>query len=207
MKRLITTLGICVFSAAVYAQADSGIGIKAGVNYNQNGSLKAATTQAFNDILAGSKQKMGYHVGLYAKIDLPLVYLRPELVFTKTSSEYLVEGTTGSFDRAKIDIPVLVGYKLLGPVHVFAGPAFQYVIKDQFNDGFQNFTLSSVEKNLTLGMQLGVGVNLNKIGIDVRLERGLSANEVNLINTKITDVNDRIDSRPRQIIFALSYKL
>lgn len=207
MKQIITTLLLGVFSASIYAQADSGIGIKAGVNYNENGSLKASTQSAFNDILAGADKKMGYHFGLYAKIDLPLVYLRPEVVFTKTTSEYNVDGTTGSFDRAKVDIPVLVGYKLLGPLHVFAGPAFQYVIKDQFNDGFENFTLSSVEKNLTLGMQLGVGVNLNKLGIDVRLERGLSANEVQLINTKITDVSDRLDSRPRQIIIALSYKL
>jgi hypothetical protein len=56
-------------------------------------------------------------------------------------------------------------------------------------------------------MQLGVGINLNKIGIDIRLERGLTPNEVNLVNTKITDVNDRIDSRPRQLIFSLSYNL
>jgi len=136
-----------------------------------------------------------------------MVYLRPEIIFTSTSSEYNIENTAAIFERSKIDLPIIVGYKLLGPLHVFAGPAFQYVLKDTFNDGVQDFELSDIEKNITLGMQLGVGFNLNKIGIDIRLERGLTPNEVNLVNTKITDVNDRIDSRPRQLIFSLSYNL
>ena len=195
------------FTVFGFSQGYSVVGIKAGFNYSQNGDLKSDVNGAVDDILSGASQKTGYHIGIYKKMDLPMVYLRPELVYTQTLSEYDVNGILGVFERSKIDLPIIVGYKILGPINIFAGPAFQYVLKDSFNDGFEDFELNNIEKNITLGMQIGVGINLNKIGIDIRLERGLTTNEVNLVNTKITDVNDRIDSRPRQLIFSLSYNL
>lgn len=207
MIKTILTAVFMAFTAIGFSQGYSGVGIKAGLNYSQNGDLKSDVNGAVDDILSGASQKTGYHIGIYKKIDLPMVYLRPEIILTSTSSEYNIENTAAIFERSKIDLPIMVGYKLLGPLHVFAGPAFQYVLKDTFNDGLQDFELSDLDKNITLGMQLGVGFNLNKIGIDIRLERGLTPNELHLVNTKITDVNDRIDSRPRQLIFSLSYNL
>ena len=207
MKKLMITAVFMAFTTLGFSQGYSGVGIKAGVNYSQNGDLKSEVDGAINDILSGANQKTGYHIGIYKKFDLPLVYLRPELIYTQTLSEYEVEGLLGNFERAKLDLPILVGYKLLGPLHVFAGPSFQYVIKDTFNDGFEDFNLENVQKDITIGMQLGVGFNLNKIGVDLRLERGLSANEVDLVNTKITNINDRLDSRPKQLIISLSYNL
>lgn len=207
MKKTVITAILMAFTAVGFSQGYSGVGINVGVNYSQNGDLKSDVNGAVDDILSGASQKTGYHVGLYKKIDLPMVYLRPEIIYTQTTSEYNVDSTIGLFERSKIDLPIMVGYKLIGPLHVFAGPSFQYVLKDSFNDGLKDFELNDIEKNITLGMQLGVGINLNKIGIDIRLERGLTPNEVNLVNTKITDVNDRIDSRPRQLIFSLSYNL
>jgi len=56
-------------------------------------------------------------------------------------------------------------------------------------------------------LNAGVGVNLGRLGLDVRYERGFSENEAEIIGDNITDVSGRVDSRPSQIIFALSLKL
>jgi len=62
--------------------------------------------------------------------------------------------------------------------------------------------LEKAEDEFTVGVQLGVGVNFSDFGIDLRYERGLAKNE-----TEIRDVDEnRVDSRSKQLILAVSYK-
>jgi len=105
---------------------------------------------------------------------------------------------------SKLDIPLLVGGKVIGPLHVFGGPAFQYILDTEF-DGI---SIDSVENDFTVGLHLGVGVTLGGIGIDLRYERGFSENEARFINTNITSVpQSRLDTRPDQLILSLSINL
>ena len=195
---LITFLG--------FAQKETRIGIKAGVNYSQNGDLKTAVSSAANDLISGSDQKMGYHLGLYAKMKLPLFYLRPELTFTHTKSAYDFSGNNGVYSQSKIDLPILLGYEIIGPLHVFAGPSIQFVLGNDFD--IKQVALTDLEKNTTIGFQFGAGLNLGRLGLDVRFERGLSPNQISLINNNITSISESfIDTRPTQVIFALSYAL
>lgn len=71
MKKILF-IGVALITFQGFAQKETGIGIKVGVNYNQNGNLKTAVSSAASDIISGSDQKMGYHLGLYAKMDLPI---------------------------------------------------------------------------------------------------------------------------------------
>ena len=104
----------------------------------------------------------------------------------------------------KLDLPLLVGFKIIGPVHVFAGPAFQYILDTEFDE----ISIDDIENDFSVGLNVGAGVNLGKLGIDVRYERGLSNNEINFINANITTLNgDRVDTRPDQVILSLSLKL
>jgi hypothetical protein len=88
-------------------------------------------------------------------------------------------------------------------LHIFAGPAFQYTLKNDLGD----LEVEDVQNNFTVGLNTGVGVNLGKVGLDVRYERGFSKNEAEFIGDNITDISGRVDSRPSQVIFALSLKL
>ncbi len=205
MKKIVFAAVLLVTQLSM-AQKETGIGVKAGLNYAQNGDLKAAISNAANDIVAGSEQKMGFHLGLYAKMNIPIFYLRPELSFTHTKSAYDFSGTNGTFSQTKIDLPILLGYDLLGPLHVFAGPSFQLVLANDFD--VNAIDLKDLEKNTSLGIQFGAGINLGRLGLDVRLERGLSPNQIKLINNNVTNLPDSlIDTRPTQLIFALSYAL
>lgn len=194
---------LALTGSAIFAQSGSGYGIKAGLSYNENGDLIGSVGNAGQNIVEGAKGKAGYHFGFWGKLDFPKIYLRPELIFTRTKSTYTVNGDSNDYDVSKLDLPVLFGYKLIGPLHLFAGPAFQYT----FNSALGDLQVGDVESDITVGLHTGAGVNIGKVGLDVRYERGFSKNEAQFIGNNITDISGRVDARPSQVIFSLSLKL
>ena len=203
MRKTLLVAVFALIGATAWAQSGSGFGVKAGLSYNKNGDLISSVGDGGQDIIEGAEGKAGFHFGFWGKLDFPKIYLRPELVYSKTKSSYDVGGESQDYDISKLDLPVLLGYKLIGPLHVFAGPAFQYTLKNDLGD----LQVEDVKNDFTVGLNAGVGVNLGKIGLDVRYERGFSENEAEFIDNNITTVSGRVDSRPSQVIFALSLKL
>ncbi|PHQ59299.1 MAG: hypothetical protein COC08_08930 [Maribacter sp.] len=199
MKRTHKTLLVAVFalvSITAFAQKDSGFGIKGGLNYNANGDYFESAGEAARN----PDRNVGYHIGIFGKLKLSRLYIKPELVYTKTKSDY----GDDTFEMSKIDAPVLIGVKLIGPLHVFAGPAFQYILKTEF-DGI---SIDTIENDFSVGLHIGAGVNLGRLGVDLRYERGFSNNEASFINTNLTALPEsRVDTRPNQLILSLSLKL
>jgi len=195
MKNTLLVLTFALCSVAAFSQAGSGFGIKAGLNYNGNGDYFDDAQSAFEN----PDRNAGFHIGVYGKLG-NRIYVRPELVYTNTSSGY----DEGDLKIQKLDIPILVGTKVIGPLHAFIGPSFQYLLDTEFDD----INFDDVENDFSVGLNLGVGVNLGKFGIDLRYERGFSENEVSFINSNITTLDgDRVDTRPDQLILSFSLKL
>ena len=196
MKNLIlTSIATLLVSTCIYAQTESGFGIKGGLNYNGNGDYFESATNNYQN----PDRNLGYHIGVFAKLGTK-VFFRPELVYTATKSDY----NAGEFDLKKLDVPLLIGFKVIGPLNVFAGPSLQYII----DSDFENATINSIQDDFSVGLNFGVGISFNKIGIDLRYERGFSDNEATLINNNITTLNsDRLDTRPDQLILSLSVML
>ena len=182
------------FSTSLFAQSGSGFGIKAGLNYGGNGDYFESVTTNFEN----PDQNVGYHIGVFGKLGNKL-YFRPEIVYTKTKSDY----DKGDLDVQKIDVPLLVGLKVLGPVNVFAGPSLQYILDTDFGDA----TVNDIDNDFSVGLNFGIGLNLNRLGIDLRYERGFSDNEATFIDNNNVISLDRLDTRPEQLILSLSYKL
>ena len=194
MKNLFFMLLAFFFiSAASFAQQSTGFGIKAGLNYNANGDY-------FESIGANAKnpdRNVGYHFGFFGKIGNE-IYFKPELMYTSTKSDY----DNDSFKMQKLDAPLLVGVKVLGPISVFGGPAFQYILDTEFN----GININDVKNDFTVGLNFGIGLNFNKVGIDLRYERGFSDNEATFLGNNDIGVS-RIDTRPNQLILSLSLLL
>lgn len=196
MKKTLLLAVFALISMIAFSQSDSGFGIKGGLNYNANGDY----FESAGDIARDPDRNIGYHIGIFGKIKLSRIYIRPELVYTQTKSDY--EG--GSLDLTKLDAPILLGVRVIGPLHAFAGPAFQYIL----NSDFEGIGINDIENDFSVGAHLGLAVNLGKLGIDLRYERGFSNNEARFINTNITSLPDsRIDTRSDQLILSLSLKL
>ena len=62
-------------------------------------------------------------------------------------------------------------------------------------------------ESFSLGIQLGAGIELGRLGLDLRWERGLSKTETVFVDNTIFDSNFNFDKRVSQIIFGISYKL
>ena len=193
MKRpLLVPAFMLLLTLASYGQAGgSGFGLKAGVNFNTNGDLKINEVPEITPDTG-----VGYHIGVWGRIG-GVAYVRPELVYTEIRSDY--DGET--FKMRKLDLPILFGHRFLGIFHGYLGPAFQFIL----DTGLENISLGDIEKETTLGFQIGGGINLGKLGIDLRYERGLSPNYIDIIGGEIEGIS--LDTRPSQVILGLSYKL
>ena len=193
-KLIISTALLAVISLTSNAQTGTGFGIKGGLNYNANGDY-------FESISSNAQhpdRNIGYHLGFFGKIG-DKVYFRPELVYTTTKSDY----RSDDFKMKKLDAPMLVGFRVLGPLNVFGGPSFQYILDSDF-DGI---SINDIENDFSVGLNFGIGFELEKIGIDLRYERGFNSNEANFINNNLNGVSSRLDTRPDQLILSLSVKL
>lgn len=186
----LITLLIAITSITTYAQTANGFGFKGGLNYNANGDY-------FESIGSNAKhpdRNIGYHFGLFGKIG-DKVYFKPELVYTSTKSDY----SDDSFKMQKLDAPLLVGIKVLGPLSVFGGPSLQYILDSEF----EGISINNVEDDFSVGLNFGIALNLNKVGIDLRYERGLNRNEANFLDNNSIGTS-RLDTRPDQLILSLS---
>lgn len=194
-KNLLFSLFIIALaSSTASAQTATGFGLKGGLNYNANGDY----FDSVGDNAKHPDRNIGYHIGVFGKIGTKL-YFKPELVYTSTKSDY----NDDSFNMQKLDAPLLVGAKVIGPLSVFGGPSFQYILDTEF-DGI---SINDVENDFTVGLNFGIGLNLNKVGIDLRYERGFNDNEATFINTNLGAVENRLDTRPDQLILSLSIVL
>jgi hypothetical protein len=194
MRHLFFILIIAIaFPTAIMAQTLQGIGFKTGLNYNANGNY----FESINNTSQNPDRNVGYHLGLFGKIG-DQVYFRPELVYTSTKSDY----DNDSFKMQKLDAPLLVGLKVLGPISVFGGPSLQYILDSEF-DGV---AINDIENDFSIGLNFGIGLNFKKLGIDLRYERGFSDNEATFLGNNGIDTN-RLDTRPDQLILSISLLL
>ena len=201
MKKLIFTLCL-LFAAVHFSEAQIGFGIKGGINYNSDSFRDVS-----DDIINGNAEsRTGFHAGVWLRFKLPMTgwYIRPELVYTSLKSEVELNTTPlttkANYDFQKIDIPVLLGKKFFKIAYAHIGPSFQYLI-----DGDLDFdAVSNIKADgFTVGLQLGGGIEIGKVGLDLRWERAFSDVESELISN-VGSAN--FDTRVNQIIIGLSYR-
>jgi len=193
-KVCLSVIFVLAIISSSIAQNGSGFGIKGGVNYNANGDYFNSISNTSDDPTGA----IGYHVGIFGKLG-DKIYIKPELMYTKTTSGY----DTGDFELKRIDAPILLGVKVLGPISIFAGPAFQYILDSDID----NVTISEIENDFSVGLNFGVALNFNSIGIDLRYERGFTNNEATIITNNSALTVGRLDTRPEQLILSISIKI
>lgn len=190
---------ILAFGLSQASSAQINFGIKGGINYNSN-SIKEVQTDVFD----GAESKAGYHAGIWLRFKIPVIglYLRPELVYTNLENEVLYKssGNTSEYNFQKIDIPVLLGKKIFSIGNIYIGPSFQYILDSDFSfDDIENVDADG----FTVGLQFGGGIELGKLGLDVRWERAFSGVESTFL---AGNVKQSFDTRINQIIIGLSYR-
>lgn len=205
MKKLVLAAFI---GAAAFAQAQVSFGLRANALFNTSSSkwtdIKGTATNALNN----PKDATGFNVGLSAKVGLPVVnlFVMPEIYYTNFKSTATVVNAAGSnvelsAKTSRIDIPVMVGYDIIGPLSAFVGPVFSTNIT---GDQSYNDYKEDINKKFSVGYQFGANVKISKLVINARYEGALSKDQRKFVNNVSGD-NVNYDNRPSFFIVGLGY--
>jgi len=200
MKKLIML--VFIFTGLGMSAQNASFGLKGGLNYGATGEYESFSDVSgdFTSSFEDGENKTGFHAGLFAKFELLGIFIQPELVYTELNTEY----STFDYKLSKIDAPVLVGVNILGPLNIKAGPAFQYILDNKIEGS--DLDIKDVDKDITVGYQLGAGLDLGRLGFDIRHEGSFQDNFAEGGNIA-ADSGFTIDSRASQWILSVSYAL
>lgn len=211
MKKI---LSIALISAGFLASAQISVAGKANVLIpTSSATWQNFKTAANNVVTQKGKNITGYNVGLSLKVDLPTaLYVMPEIYYSNFSNEVTVanvESTAETTIKAKtsrIDVPVLLGYNLLGnTLSAFVGPVASFNMNK--DDNFDNFIQKVNAKEFTVGYQLGVQSELSKLILSAKYEGAFSKDQRKFVNS-VAGANQEIsyDNRPSLFMLGLGYK-
>ncbi len=184
-------------------------GVKAGINYNANGDLLVVSEEIISDPFS-SNQELGYHFGLLAEIKLPLfLYIRPELLYTHTESSYPIEDSEAKLKMDRVDIPVLLGFRVFKIGRFFLGPSFQYIINTDLSSSENIDNIKTVSyDDFNIAAQVGIGLNFGRFGADIRWEASLIDTEglFYVEDIEYEDVNVAVDTDSMQFLLSVYWK-
>ena len=170
MKKFILVLAALTFSIAAFSQGFE-IGIKGGMNITAADVMKEAS----KDVQITNKNT--YNGGVYGRLKIKLIgiFVQPELVYNTRGYNFDITANGKTYNIKQqayyLDVPVLVGLKMFKFLRVYAGPNFQYLLKNEItgiNDivGFEKKDM----KKANTGVQLGFGLDLSKFRVDVKYD-------------------------------------
>lgn len=223
MKKNLLFLALCCLPALSFAQSGFQLGVKGGVNLSQlsfgsfvsasanpNGSPSVGVDgQTFRNSISDSfNSRTGTSFGIYTRFGKNL-FLQPELLYTTTNGQFEVirngisENVT--IKSTSFDIPVLLGIKG-GPFRVVAGPMVSLRIDDnqRLGQALSQYTSGSLNEAWSkayYGYQVGGGLDIGSLGLDVRYQGNLS--DVAQIN----GTNGQFNQRFKSWQVTLAYKI
>ncbi len=223
MKKIVLFAALTLLPALTFAQFS--VGIKGGVNLsklsfgnfvnvgtNANGSPNVGVDgQTFRNSLSDSySTRTGTSFGVYARIGKNL-FIQPELLYStrQGSLDVVRNGVTESatIRTTSFDVPLLLGIKG-GPIRIMAGPVASFRIDNNqgLGDALRQYTNNSLNdawKKAYYGYQVGGGLDLGPIGLDVRYEGNLT--DIAQINANGS--NAQFGQRFKSWQVTLAYKL
>ncbi len=169
MKRLLLILAaICITS-----QASAGLlpkfkfGVKAGLDFQTN-DFK-------NDIKSlDIKSNSGWFAGIQGDLSWGNLGVRPEVLYSHNAFDINGAGIDGKFKMDKVDVPILLQYKLLGLISLQVGPTFCVMTNTSGEIEGMKWDI----KRPTIGYAAGVEVEIWKIGISARYNGSFKGSEV-----------------------------
>jgi hypothetical protein len=174
MKKLILVLSIFLtgaFAAQAQVLPSVQFGVKGGVNLT---SLSSGSGSLSSD------NRAGYLGGFWARFGALGFNFQPEIYLTSKSVNInnSNNSTTNHAKFTSIDVPLLLGAKVgaLGfGGRFYGGPLLSFAINKNSGFGSAVGDASRLDyKDSNFAIQVGAGVDIQKISIDLRYEAGLT---------------------------------
>lgn len=171
MKKIFLSALFVCFSLIGFSQVVPSFqfGLKGGANLS-----KLSTENTFS-----SDNRAGYYVGAWARIGAAGIHLQPELYLSGKNTT--LKNTAGDENKVRftsLDVPVLVGTKFGAAgvgLRLNTGPVVSFILDDEqsFGAAASNVFKGNF-KGQNFAWQFGAGVDVGKLGFDLRYEAGLS---------------------------------
>ena len=172
--QIIIIITLLFVSFNLTAQDILNLGIKGGYTSNK-------VTVNISDIEEGLTES--FHFGAFTRLNIKRIFLQPECYYvtkggllTETIDELPIVST---FSVKCIDIPILLGYKLIDldavNLRIFAGPVASIVVGSYFelSNTFESITAESINEAIW-GVQVGAGIDIFMFSLDLRAESGIT---------------------------------
>ncbi|AYZ14486.1 PorT family protein [Chryseobacterium arthrosphaerae] len=183
------------FACSVKIQAQQ----KPAVHFGIKGGANFTKTSTESSSLEG-KYGFGYQAGVMTRVDIGSLYVQGEALLNKRKTSYEEKsGGSAKLTWNAIDIPVVVGYKIIKTddfnVRAFAGGVYSYAFNNRLStseviqEGFKNFDKSNI------GITGGIGVDYKNFTVDLRYEKGLS------------NISKEFKSKPHSFSLGIGYFL
>ncbi len=171
MRRIVLSALFIALSFSAFSQVlpSFQFGLKGGANLS-----KLSTENTFS-----SENKAGYYAGLWTRIGAAGIHLQPELYLSgKHTTLKATNGEENKVTFTSLDVPVLVGTKIgaagIG-IRLNTGPLVSFVLdKEQSFGDAAGDVFKGNFKDQSFAWQFGAGLDVGKLGIDLRYETGLS---------------------------------
>lgn len=208
MRIVLTAILLLFLSQASFAQFFT-IGPRVGVSSSQ-----VRIDDVRNYDFESTDNKLGFQAGVFSRISILGFYVQPEVLFTNNGGTIEVretsQGTANEireYTYNKIDVPVMVGKSFAGIFRVNLGPTFSYLLSDEVNGNNAANQIQDVIENYndaTIGYQVGIGLDISKLVIDLKYEGNLSrlGNEISVAGESFNT-----DIRNTQLILSVGLKL
>jgi len=133
----------------------------------------------FDDIKESAKSN--FQAGIFFRFGKKL-YLQPEIYYATSGGTFKVEGTDlqEEIKLKNLCVPVLVGFKIINAkvinLRVMAGPVANFILDKTVDasDLIQDPLQDSDFKNIAWGIDVGAGVDVLFLTLDLRYEFGLN---------------------------------
>jgi hypothetical protein len=164
-KKLSIIILLALFGLTGKAQKFFEAGIKAGINNSKLAtSISDYNSQTINNYLFGA----------FARLNFSRIYIQPEAYYNSKAGEVIekVDLTTiNSFDYKTLDVPVLLGLKIIDQkafnLRIMGGPVFSFVTDK--SAGVSEFNVDYIKNNF-FGWQYGAGVDFLFLTFDARMQ-------------------------------------
>jgi hypothetical protein len=150
----------------------------------------------------GEESKIGYHVGAFARINLPVIFIQPEVLYTNTGGSFSNNTFNYDVEFNRLDVPMMVGIKLGSVLRLQAGPVATYLLDGNLssNDGSTTTKLIPPKEEFTFGYQAGIGLDIGNLVLDLKYEGGMT-NSISRFAEVPTD------QRQNQLILSMGFRL
>jgi hypothetical protein len=173
MKKSLIVIIIALFGTTAMAQIPNfSIGPKAGATFSKITSDEDQIKE---------EMKSSLHFGAFVRLGNK-IYVQPEVLFMNRQGEFSagnIAGSSKSIHLKTLDIPVLIGGKIIGSdafnLRVMAGPVASLALnKDVSSENWGSVITEDDIRSANWGLQLGAGIDVLMLTFDLRYEYGIS---------------------------------